>query len=132
MTACLSPLSPLKDDRYNDALLPAKSSPLKRSDGIMNLDQANLGSPVAKRRSIYGSFAHSFNIFEDQTAARLFEVNHDVKPTDSPCKSRGSPSRRPWRRGCHCENRRCSSVIATDRACPRPDSVRIISRTTAC
>ncbi|KAI9805315.1 MAG: hypothetical protein M1833_005768 [Piccolia ochrophora] len=41
------------------------SSPLKRSDGIMNLDQASLGSPVAKRRSLHGAtFDADFNIFE--------------------------------------------------------------------
>ncbi|CAD6500637.1 BgTH12-06346 [Blumeria graminis f. sp. triticale] len=42
------------------------SSPLKRNDTIMNLDQASLGSPVAKRRSLHGSgnFGHDFNIFD--------------------------------------------------------------------
>jgi mitosis inhibitor protein kinase SWE1 len=42
------------------------SSPLKRSDAIMNLDQASLGSPVAKRRSLHGStsFGHDFNVFD--------------------------------------------------------------------
>ncbi|MCJ1263619.1 hypothetical protein MMC22_003489 [Lobaria immixta] len=45
----------------------AKSSPLKRSDGIMNLDQANLGSPSAKRRSIHGStFSSDFDIFDPE------------------------------------------------------------------
>jgi mitosis inhibitor protein kinase SWE1 len=42
------------------------SSPLKRSDGIMNLDQASLGSP-AKRRSLHGAnFAPDFNIFDHE------------------------------------------------------------------
>ena len=42
----------------------AKSSPLKRSDGIMNLD-ASLGSPVAKRRSLHStSFGADFDIFD--------------------------------------------------------------------
>ncbi|MCJ1307857.1 hypothetical protein MMC25_001505 [Agyrium rufum] len=46
---------------------PAKSSPLKRSDGIMNLDQANLGSPSAKRRSLHGaSFGADFDIFNQE------------------------------------------------------------------
>lgn len=45
---------------------PAKSSPLKRSDGVMNLDQASVGSPVAKRRSLHGAavFGHDFDIFD--------------------------------------------------------------------
>lgn len=46
-------------------LQPAKSSPLKRSDGIMNLDQASLGSPVAKRRSLHGGpFGDIDNVFD--------------------------------------------------------------------
>ncbi|KAF2653012.1 kinase-like protein [Lophiostoma macrostomum CBS 122681] len=48
-----------------NCLIPAKSSPLKRSDGIMNLDSATLGSPVAKRRSIGAStFGADFDVFE--------------------------------------------------------------------
>ena len=47
----------------------AKSSPLKRSDGIMNLDQANLGSPSRKRRSLHaGIFSSDFNIFDHEAA----------------------------------------------------------------
>ncbi|KAF7846553.1 hypothetical protein BT93_L4167 [Corymbia citriodora subsp. variegata] len=46
-------------------LTPAKSSPLKRSDGVMNLDQANLGSPRAKRRSLgAATFNFDFDIFD--------------------------------------------------------------------
>ena len=45
----------------------AKSSPLKRSDGTMNLDQAFLGSPSAKRRSLHGApFGPDFNIFDHE------------------------------------------------------------------
>lgn len=48
----------------------AKSSPLKRSDGIMNFDQGNVGSPSAKRRSLHGGiFSPDFDIF-DQAAAK--------------------------------------------------------------
>lgn len=47
----------------------AKSSPLKRSDGIMNLEQASLGSPSAKRRSLHGaSFGPDFDIFDHEAA----------------------------------------------------------------
>ena len=47
----------------------AKSSPLKRSDGIMNLDQASLGSPSAKRRSLHGAtFSPDFDIFDHEAA----------------------------------------------------------------
>ena len=59
----------------------AKSSPLKRSDGIMNLDQANLGSPSAKRRSLHaGIFNPDFDIFDHAAA---FDDNHDSRMTDS-------------------------------------------------
>lgn len=60
----------LKPDRLlqpvkNELASPMKSSPLKRSDGVMNLDSANLGSPRHKRRSLHGaSFASDFNIFD--------------------------------------------------------------------
>jgi len=48
---------------------PAKSSPLKRSDGSMNLDQASVGSPSAKRRSLHGaSFGADFDIFDYEAA----------------------------------------------------------------
>jgi len=48
---------------------PAKSSPLKRSDGIMNLDHASVGSPSAKRRSLHGaSFGADFDIFDYEAA----------------------------------------------------------------
>ena len=47
----------------------AKSSPLKRSDGIMNLDQGNGGSPSAKRRSLHGGiFGPDFDIFDHAAA----------------------------------------------------------------
>ncbi|KAJ5896596.1 uncharacterized protein N7473_005995 [Penicillium subrubescens] len=46
----------------------ATVSPLKRSDGIMNLDQASRGSPSAKRRSVHASnFAADFSIFDHES-----------------------------------------------------------------
>ena len=57
----------------------AKSSPLKRSDGIMNLDHANLGSPSAKRRSIHGStFSPDFDIFDPEAG---FQMHFDSRST---------------------------------------------------
>ena len=47
----------------------AKSSPLKRSDGITDMDQATFGSP-AKRRSLHASsFGPDFNIFDHEATA---------------------------------------------------------------
>ena len=70
----------------------AKSSPLKRSDGIMNLDQASLGSPSAKRRSLHGGiFSADFNIFDHEAE---FEANYDASRMDvtpSECQSNQSP-----------------------------------------
>ncbi|KAJ5777127.1 hypothetical protein N7520_000373 [Penicillium odoratum] len=44
----------------------ATVSPLKRSDGIMNLDQASRGSPSAKRRSVHTpNFSTDFSIFDN-------------------------------------------------------------------
>lgn len=44
---------------------PMKSSPLKRSDGVMNLDAASFGSPRNKRRSLHSpSLGIDFNIFD--------------------------------------------------------------------
>ncbi len=57
-----------------------KSSPLKRSDGIMNLDQANLGSPSRKRRSLHaGVFGADFNIFD----LEAFDGHVDAPMTDT-------------------------------------------------
>lgn len=47
----------------------------------MNLDQASLGSPVAKRRSLHGSatFGHDFNVFDHgpQASPSQFEIHDD-------------------------------------------------------
>ena len=44
---------------------PAKSSPLKRGDGNMDLDTTGFGSPSAKRRSLHGGiFGADFDIFD--------------------------------------------------------------------
>lgn len=55
----------------NFSAMIAASSPLKRSDGIMNLDQASRGSPSAKRRSLHGpSFSTAdFGFFDNDLKA---------------------------------------------------------------
>lgn len=59
----------------------AKSSPLKRSDGIMNLDQVNPGSPSRKRRSLHGGmFNTDFNIFDHEAT---FEEHDEPSTTES-------------------------------------------------
>ena len=78
----------------------AKSSPLKRSDGIMNLDQAHVGSPSAKRRSLHGGiFSPDFDIFDHagtfdaQSDTRMIDLSSDL---DRP-SSREHPSPMPNR-----------------------------------
>lgn len=88
---------------------PAKSSPLKRSDGIMNLDQASVGNPSAKRRSLHGaSFGADFDIFDYEAALQggkeiqKFETNsssdsmasQDSASSFSPLPKRTSSLRR--------------------------------------
>jgi mitosis inhibitor protein kinase SWE1 len=63
------PLSRSRIDLTSSTDIPAKSSPLKRSDrsdGMMNMDDSNAGSPVAKRRSLHGSsaFGENFNVYD--------------------------------------------------------------------
>ncbi|KAI9836814.1 MAG: hypothetical protein M1819_000979 [Sarea resinae] len=74
------------------------SSPLKRSDGSMNLDQASLGSPVAKRRSLHGaSFGADFNIFDHAPPPASEErkdntsQNPEMLPPPQPVSNGGSP-----------------------------------------
>ncbi|KAL2256817.1 hypothetical protein VTK26DRAFT_1075 [Humicola hyalothermophila] len=56
-------------------------SPLKRSDATMSLGQANLGSPVAKRRSLHGisALGNDVSVF-DQTPASPpgFDIHEDT------------------------------------------------------
>ncbi|RKU46538.1 hypothetical protein DL546_000343 [Coniochaeta pulveracea] len=58
------------------------ASPLKRSDAIMDLDQPNQDSPVAKRRSLHGisALAGDFNVFDNPpppTSQPSFEIHED-------------------------------------------------------
>ncbi|RFU36159.1 hypothetical protein B7463_g199, partial [Scytalidium lignicola] len=72
-------LSRLGDGGSDSHVASATSSPLKRSDAIMNLDQASLGSPVAKRRSLHGSanFGYDFNIFDQSPFPPSFDAHED-------------------------------------------------------
>ena len=60
-----------------------KSSPLKRSDGIMNFDLASLESPSAKRRSLHGaSFGPDFDIFDHEAASQV-QSKSDISSADN-------------------------------------------------
>ena len=66
---------------------PAKSSPLKRSDGVMNLDHTGFGNPSAKRRSLHSaSFGADFDIFDHEAAYQNADESRrseDRSSTDS-------------------------------------------------
>ncbi|KAL4925888.1 tyrosine protein kinase SWE1 [Aspergillus undulatus] len=56
-------------------------SPLKRSDGIMNLDRASRGSPSAKRRSVHAAnLSGDFSIFDSENVTHTPE---DPKTAES-------------------------------------------------
>ncbi|KAF4548892.1 Mitosis inhibitor protein kinase wee1-like protein [Elsinoe fawcettii] len=83
-----------------DHLTPAKSSPLKRSDGVMNLDSPNVGSPRAKRRSLHGAMLGSdFNILDqnfDFTSSPR-ERKNSLDDSNTPnVQPQRSPQRRPF------------------------------------
>ena len=59
---------------------PAKSSPLKRGDGNMDLDPSGFGSPSAKRRSLHGaSFGADFDIFDQASQSFSFATADNSK-----------------------------------------------------
>lgn len=68
-------------DSKPDPIPPTSISPLKRSDALMNPDRAQVGSPVAKRRSLHGISAFSpddSTIFDAQTPVpEGFEIHED-------------------------------------------------------
>ncbi|KAK3051430.1 mitosis inhibitor protein kinase swe1 [Extremus antarcticus] len=88
----------------NEAGSPMKSSPLKRSDGVMNLEAASFGSPRNhKRRSIHGTtFSHDFNIFDyadgahsdSADSAEEKDMHSGMAATSAPVPN--SPQRRPF------------------------------------
>lgn len=88
---------------------PPKSSPLKRSDGVMNLDVASLGSPRVKRRSLHGAaaFGSDFNVFDqgpdspqNDPSASAAEKEKDRDSASGfstwPNPAAQSPQRRPF------------------------------------
>lgn len=66
---------------------PAKSSPLKRNDGRMNLDGERGSSPMAKRRSLHGvsSLGNDFESIFDQSP-------NTRTATEEPCRSQNDMS----------------------------------------
>ncbi|KAI4783424.1 kinase-like protein, partial [Aureobasidium sp. EXF-3400] len=76
---------------------PAKSSPLKRSDGVMNLDQVNLGSPRAKRRSLHSaSLGVDFDVFEQAFESANNGFSDDELTPVSPVRQRSPQRTKPF------------------------------------
>ena len=72
---------------------PAKSSPLKRSDGVMNLEQGGFGNPSAKRRSLHGaSFGTDFDIFDHEATSQSPKESRRSEDRSS-TESSASPER---------------------------------------
>ena len=93
-------LQPIK----KELISPMKSSPLKRSDGVMNLEAASFGSPRNKRRSLHGaSLGSDFNIFDyaldgahsDSTDSSEEKDSQHAGQTSLMAAS-NSPQRRPF------------------------------------
>ncbi|KAI6863708.1 kinase-like protein [Hortaea werneckii] len=97
----------------NEHVSPMKSSPLKRSDGVMNLEAAGFGSPrTNKRRSLHGvsSMSSDFSIFDQGLDGASGESN-EAQPNRTsdefvrdqtsnfsstwPAPATSSPQRRP-------------------------------------
>ncbi|KAL5115259.1 mitosis inhibitor protein kinase swe1 [Pleosporales sp. CAS-2024a] len=67
---------------------PAKSSPLKRNDGLMNLNESNGTSPNAKRRSLHGGASGLGNDFAsifDQTPATRVDPEESSRAHNDNC-----------------------------------------------
>jgi mitosis inhibitor protein kinase SWE1 len=82
---------------------PAKSSPLKRNDGLMNLNGENGSSPTAKRRSVHGASTLGVDfasIFDQTPTTRNSSDESPRVYTDpnafsfSPINATGTPIRR--------------------------------------
>ncbi|KAE8349298.1 hypothetical protein BDV28DRAFT_63820 [Aspergillus coremiiformis] len=62
----------------------ATVSPLKRSDGIMNIDRASRGSPSAKRRSVHAAnLSNEFSIFDSEAGPSTVEESMCELPLES-------------------------------------------------
>ena len=94
-------LQPVKNEHAS----PMKSSPLKRSDGVMNLEAASFGSPRNKRRSLHGaSLGSDFNVFDQgfdgaqSDSADSSEEKESYNGSGSQCSTpaANSPQRRPF------------------------------------
>ncbi|KAF2157880.1 kinase-like protein [Myriangium duriaei CBS 260.36] len=83
-------------------MAPPKSSPLKRSDGLMNLDSPNVGSPRAKRRSLHGGMlGNDFNVWDhgfDGANLERRSSHEDSSNTTAASGSSSQQQRSPQRR----------------------------------
>jgi mitosis inhibitor protein kinase SWE1 len=108
-------------------LPPAKSSPLKRNDALMNLSGGNGSSPTAKRRSVHGAatLGVDFASIFDQTSATRNTADESPRVyTDSnafsfsPVNAPGTPVQTPVRRTTSLRKSTLSQRSNTPRAKP--------------
>ncbi len=89
------PLARLDADIANGASAP---SPLKRSDTLMSLDQAALGTPLAKRRSVHGSSSfdkESGSIFGTTPTQPNFDIHEDSPMSNNEPEPAAAPTAAP-------------------------------------
>ena len=111
---------------------PMKSSPLKRSDGVMNLEAASLGSPRVKRRSLHGAtFGSDFNIFDhsmDGTHGDAMDTtdkdHHGATPLAPSTPGMSSGMSSPQRRGISLRKSTLQQRAGTARSKLFPDTPR--------
>lgn len=104
---------------------PVKSSPLKRNDGLMNLNETHGSSPNAKRRSLHGAsgLGNDFaSIFDQSPAARkdtdaAHHVYNDLDSFDFALPATTTPVRSPIRRGTSLRRSTLSQRVSNT---PRP------------
>jgi mitosis inhibitor protein kinase SWE1 len=77
---------------------PMKSSPLKRSDGVMNLEAARSGSPRNKRRSLHGASAlgADFNVFDQALDGTTSDSTDSSRSSDEKEREAGSGLSSTW------------------------------------
>ncbi|BDD63178.1 hypothetical protein MAP00_008108 [Monascus purpureus] len=83
-TLAPKPSLPRVEKRRSENFGSSTASPLKRSDGTMNLDQVSRGSPSAKRRSIQlTGHAEEFNVFDNESSAEIVDGPMDPSAMES-------------------------------------------------
>lgn len=116
-----------KPTNFNDSLKDhttvAKSSPLKRSDGVMNLDQPSVESPRAKRRSL--ALGSDVDIFDQglESGPKVTAASRRRNSTNTAPASTSQPPKSPQRRPFSLRRSTLQQRVNVPSSRPRPTSV---------